>query len=1388
MGESSTRNEEAIFDVAIQMADRTERDAYVTAVCAGDEELRTSVLALLRYHDSGSFLDTPAIETDISPGESAPVEGPGTVIGRYKLLERIGEGGMAVVYMAEQTQPIRRKVALKIIKLGMDTRQVIARFEAERQALAMMEHPNIARVFDAGATETGRPYFVMELVTGVSITAYCDQNQLSTTDRLDLFIQVCHALQHAHQKGIIHRDIKPSNVMVTVQGGKPVPKVIDFGIAKATNQKLTEKTLFTRYAHIIGTPAYMSPEQAELSDLDIDTRSDIYSLGVLLYELLTGTKPFGDEELRKAGYLEIQRVIREKEPTKPSTKLTMLGETLVDVARCRRASPDTLTRTIRGDLDWIVMKSLEKDRARRYETPSALGSDIQRYLDNEPVVARGPSVAYRLQKFLRRRRAEITVTMVFFVLLGVALAGLSMWSRDRQELREAEAFRHKNLLSNARELYGKGRLQEALEHVESILDSDHVGSAAQLLYAGLLVEGQHPDEAVVTLERLLDDRPEIAGAAYSLLARVQWEAPVLDAGKLDRIEASRAKAETLLEETAEAYFLRAMTAFTIRGKLDLLDKALRVDPGHYESRRLRAQIYQASRRYRDLEVDALVMTALKPPEALGYSLCAFALSRLGRYEEALAYYDSALALTPEQDSRYVELNGQRCDVLMRMGEYERVITEAQKCLESVPNAAVLLCQVGCALTALGRYEEAVNLARNIAELADHSDTATDVAMGAMRHVFDTLTTGGRWHPVDRKPEGPVFFYMREAENMYLGLSAKARRLITGGFSPCWSSDGTKVAYCQGLPGYSGIAVYNLESQETTLLVVPGRDPSWSPDGRHIAFVRDAPALRLTDLKTRRAKGFTGSYRKAQEVWIMKADGSEPRCLTRGLQLRGAHCPSWSADAKSVYYQNNYDKSLSAISIEVPQAEPMRIADCFSWHPVVSPQGSYVADLDGGREKGAVLRIIDVAAQSCITEWPTPLVSPTAFWSPDECELSLGGLNGIRERTGLWIYDLAKREGVKVLSGHFGGASWSPDRTRLLISLSEPYWEIWVAELDPNLSTAESLGRVQTLEEHCLEAMTTCTRDLEVAPGSFVDQWTRTVSALWIGHPKAPEYLRTLDLRLRRPPVRASHLNRNAAQNILKYSTLYERLGDLAWVLARRAVEQQPDHAQELVPLFERIGENQHAARLLNLAQTDTARGSSQRNGSSTHCTVIGSGTGIGGPADELHFVYQHLGGDGSLTAKIESFEAGQPAAMAGVMMRAGMDPDAAFAGVFVMPGGGVSYHARAVPGAVATADDGPAPPTHRAPQIPMWLRLERQGDRFSASYSPDGATWVPIASVPREIIMPYRVYIGPAVASGDNTRTAEAHFAYLTATGDVNYQHHFLGSQDIRPEPSPPDR
>jgi WD40 repeat protein/serine/threonine protein kinase len=439
---------ETIFAKAIEIAAPDERAAFLGRACGNDPQLHDQVEKLVRDHfRAGAFLQRPAAEVAVRTEEHVASEQPGTVIGPYKLLEQIGEGGFGVVFMAEQTQPVRRKVALKVLKPGMDTRQVVARFEAERQALALMEHPNIAHVFDGGATASGRPYFVMELVRGIQITEFCDQNHMPVRERLELFVSVCQAVQHAHQKGIIHRDLKPSNIMVTMHDDRPVPKVIDFGIAKATGQQLTDKTLFTNFAQLIGTPLYMSPEQAQMSGLDVDTRSDIYSLGVLLYELMTGTTPFDRKRLSTAAYDEICRIIREEEPPRPSTRFATPGQDSASVSANRKSDAKRLSQVFRGELDWIVMKALEKDRNRRYDSASAFAADVQRYLHDEPVQACPPTLGYRLRKVVRRhRQAALVISLVLLALVG-GIVGTTLGlieARQQEAWAVAEAIQKEN--------------------------------------------------------------------------------------------------------------------------------------------------------------------------------------------------------------------------------------------------------------------------------------------------------------------------------------------------------------------------------------------------------------------------------------------------------------------------------------------------------------------------------------------------------------------------------------------------------------------------------------------------------------------------------------------------------------------------------------------------------------------------------------------------------------------------------------------------------------------------------------------------------------------------------------------------------------------------------
>ncbi|MBN9692485.1 MAG: protein kinase [Verrucomicrobia bacterium] len=531
-------SEQSIFAEALALEDPQLRVAFLDQACLGHPALRARVENLLRATErAGRFLE----DGPTTPGLDALPLGdltgtPGERIGRYKLLEVIGEGGCGVVYMAEQEEPVRRRVALKIIKPGMDSRSVVARFEAERQALAMMDHPNIARILDGGTTPQGRPYFVMELVRGIRITDYCDQARLTTTERLRLFVPVCQAVQHAHQKGIIHRDLKPSNILVTINDGIPVPKVIDFGIAKATAQRLTDKTLFTQFHAFIGTPAYTSPEQAALSSVDVDTRSDIYSLGVLLYELLTGRPPFDGQELLRSGLDELRRILREVEPPRPSTRLETLDlQTATEMSRRRQATFEDLTGRIRGDLDWIVMKCLEKDRNRRYETANGLALDIQRHLGSEPVAARPPSAGYKLQKWVRRHRWGVAAGSAVALAVVIGLT-VSLWqaARARRALNELRATAPA-FAEQARVLTEQERFDEAVEKLDYAARLRPDETRYPLAKGDLLLAQLKLSEAQAQFEKLLQKDPGNSRAQQQLqLCSELLSAPTGTNGALSR--------------------------------------------------------------------------------------------------------------------------------------------------------------------------------------------------------------------------------------------------------------------------------------------------------------------------------------------------------------------------------------------------------------------------------------------------------------------------------------------------------------------------------------------------------------------------------------------------------------------------------------------------------------------------------------------------------------------------------------------------------------------------------------------------------------------------------------------------------------------------------------
>jgi serine/threonine protein kinase/tetratricopeptide (TPR) repeat protein len=719
-----------IFWDAAQIASAEERGDYLDRACGDDVELRRQVDRLLAAKpEAESFLESPAVRLPATVDYCPASDGPGTVIGPYKLLEQIGEGGFGVVFMAEQQQPVRRKVALKVLKPGMDSRQVIARFEAERQALALMDHPHIAKILDAGQTTSGRPYFVMELVKGIPITEYGDQVRLPVRERLELFVVVCRAVQHAHQNAIIHRDIKPSNVLVTLHDGTPVVKVIDFGIAKARGQPLTDKTLFTGFAELIGTPLYMSPEQASLSGLDVDTRSDVYSLGVLLYELLTGTTPFDQERLRTAAYDEIRRIIREEEPARPSAQISTLGQAATVVSANRRSDPKRLSQLFRGELDWVVMKALEKDRNRRYETARDLALDVEHYLHDEPVHACPPSAMYRVRKFARRNKTGLAVAGLV-LLAAVAFGGGAVWvMQDRAARLAATEQEVKRALDEATTLQGQAKWPEALEAARQAQawlahgGSDELRRRARELGRDL--------EMVMRLEEIR--LPDVIGGMEGHVDYAATDAKIakafrdygIDMESLGPAEAGeRIRDRPIRHELAVAldHWVKVRTS-VLKGKRGandplrkrLLAAARVADPDEWRNQ-LRSALEQG-------QMDTLTKLAASgtisdlPPQSL--SLLGWALDSVGAWEQAVAVLRPAQQKYPGeflinfQLARSLEKGGHRFPADQVTDEVIRFYTVARALRpRNVPVHTLL----GHSLCRRGRFDEAIAVYRRAVEL------------------------------------------------------------------------------------------------------------------------------------------------------------------------------------------------------------------------------------------------------------------------------------------------------------------------------------------------------------------------------------------------------------------------------------------------------------------------------------------------------------------------------------------------------------------------------------------------------------------------------------------------------------------------------------------------
>jgi tetratricopeptide (TPR) repeat protein len=970
---------------------------------------------------------------------------------------------------------------------------------------------------------------------------------------------------------------------------------------------------------------------------------------------------------------------------------------------------------------------MAKDPSRRYATAHALAEDIHRHLNDEPVTARSPTIAYRLRKFVRRNRTQVIAAAVALVLFCCIVILAMTYSRASRQARAAAALRDRETLQTAQEAFSERRFTEALELIGPIAGSEHVGPEARLLQANILLEGGHPQEAEKMLSSLVQDKPEIVGAAHALLARIYWENSDNQTGSLEQAAYHRKEAERLLPETADALYLGALTALTVKETMQMLEKALTLHPRHYPSRRLHACTLWASQRYLEMETDALALIVSRPKDFFGYFLRATARFEQNKYEPALKDIEQALPLTPEETDRRSDLLDLRCRIHLALGRYEQVISDTDSCLKEFPNKTIFSFHKFCAYLALGQYDQARAVFNGIAK--DNDQTKQEIINWSMKYVFDTLAAGRDWHKPGQRPEGAPFVHMHEAEANYSEYAAKGRRLISKGYGPDWSPDGTKLAYSSGAINISGVALYDFITQESELLIVPGKDPRWSPDGRHIAFVRDRQILDMAALASVGDRGLSDVVSK-EEVWIMRSDGTEARRLALG------GWPSWSPDGKYVFYHSRVGSMLFKIAAHDRTASSERLRETASewtW-PSVSPDGRYVAWVYGN-SRLCISNIEGLGSRPVqICDFPDLLFWGGA-WAPSSRWFSFGGTNP-RVEAGLWIYDMKQGQAKKALSGLAGGmARWSADEESLVYCIRGPILEIWTAGV-------ESLGSGKTFAEH----------DREMAA-----YYTRMIQA----YPEETEYY-------------------------LSRAGCYSRLNELDKAVA------DIERADEISGRPEKnkrwLAELEVAHKAGTSVPHGPFAGSMLYDGTTDTYVLVGSGFDIWDVFDEFHFAYARLQGDGSITAKIESVEHVHNWTKAGLMIRNTLDPASENGMVLITPTGRVFFQWRDREMGVAR---GTVTDVNRV-TLPHWVQLTRQGNQFTAQHSSDGVQWEAVVD-PRgpnkptsiEISMNETVYVGLAVTSHNTTRAAEARISNVTVTGSVNPPGPFVDLKDISLEISP---